>query len=518
MDLNIKRLLRDLANPDEDLRTLAAMTLVKIEIPDPDVRTKVLEALRGATHDKNISVRFFARKALGRFKDESALEDTRPALPLSDLHASLASDDFEERIAALMKIGQEKKVEHKDHLVAMLKSETNEFVRATLVSTLGGMLGREEAAVLSGFLNDPDGRVRSNTIEALERIGADEAIPSLFPCLEDPDNRIRAAAAKALSSFGEGKVFAVLRKMLQAAEEWMKSSAIYALSHIRAGESIQLLIETATSAPPDTRVKAIVALANFHDLTVHGFLKHTTTQAEPMRSAAAKALKLIEEKFGGQVPASTIVKEQPLPEGASGAGVSGKASIMGRTGPRPGGAKKPAEKADLASTVTQFFRKGKDEATAPLSGGAQVRFSLTDVAKEQEELAKEAGRVVFEMYQRGDVKLSELLTLCHEVLRMNFFIQKYSEEEKKEQAETGFFANLKNMFSRAPEKKKQSDQVDRYNKKKDEIFLQLGKRAFSRMDDPEDDFRPLELEGFHKTWQRLADRVRESQAPKPSTP
>ena len=33
-DINLKRLLRDLANPDDDLRALSAMTLMKVEVLD----------------------------------------------------------------------------------------------------------------------------------------------------------------------------------------------------------------------------------------------------------------------------------------------------------------------------------------------------------------------------------------------------------------------------------------------------------------------------------------------------
>ena len=45
MDPKIKRLLRDLHNTNDDLRTLSAMTLMKLDYPDADTRTEVVSAL-----------------------------------------------------------------------------------------------------------------------------------------------------------------------------------------------------------------------------------------------------------------------------------------------------------------------------------------------------------------------------------------------------------------------------------------------------------------------------------------
>ena len=177
-------------------------------------------------------------------------------------------------------------------------------------------LEKEEASILSKFLSDSDNRVRSNTIEAIEYLKAEDAIPSLFSALSDNDNRIRAVAAKALQSFGEEKVFTELKKMLESPEEWMKGSAIYALSHIQAGEAIKLLMEAARkSTNQDTKTKAVIALANYCDSTVYSFLKGMSIGGDDAsKEAAARALKLIEEKYGGQPPQTTIVTEEVAQE------------------------------------------------------------------------------------------------------------------------------------------------------------------------------------------------------------
>ena len=118
MEAKIKRLLTDLKNPDDDLRALSAMTLMKLDITDPDTREKVLDSLVSATRDKNISVRFFARKAIDKIRKAEKLK--KVDLAADDgaaIEETLNSEDFEERLAAVMKIQENNKSEFKDQLV-----------------------------------------------------------------------------------------------------------------------------------------------------------------------------------------------------------------------------------------------------------------------------------------------------------------------------------------------------------------------------------------------------------------
>jgi HEAT repeat protein len=491
MEKNLKRLAKDLSNPDEDLRALSAMTLLKIEIVDPDDREEIVKELRKATRDKNIAVRFFSRRAIDKIKRQRDAENVgAESLPLD---AALQSEDFEIRMDAVMRIARDNRAEYKSQLLEMLQSEKNDFVRATLISGLKVFLSKEEARLLSRFLNDPDSRVRSNTIEALEHLKADEAIPNLFPCLEDPDNRIRAVAAKALQSFGEAKVFAGLKRMLNSKEEWMRGSAIFSLSHIYSPESVQFLIDSArTTGPVDLRVKALVALANFNDSASYGFLKLTSgTGEEPFKSVAGKALKLFEEKFGGTPPMTTILEEkkESSPEKKS------------------AGAGSAAPPADFTATVSKFFRKGKQEAV-DLSQKAAINFVLTDLEKEATELQKEAGRILFELYQRGDMKVPELLTIGHEILRMNFFIQKYSEEEEKahKSEKGGFFSHLKALFtSTSNAATGKVSQIGKFTQKREELFQKLGKSAFFKMKVGE--YTPTDLDGYFQAFQKIEEKI-----------
>lgn len=492
MEKNVKKLVLDLSNPDEDLRALSAMTLLKLDIADQRSRSQVVKALMKATKDKNISVRFFSRRAIDKQKafglDSSTDSEVLP------INVALESEDFEQRLDAVIRISRERKVEYKEKLLQMLQVEKNDFVKATLISALKLFLDKSQASILSKFLQDSDNRVRSNTIEALESLKADEAIPNLFPCLDDHDNRIRAVAAKALQSFGEEKVFAVLKRMLTSKEEWMRVSAIYSLSHIQSAESIKLLMDASkTAGQVEIRLKAIVALANYNDSSSYGLLKRlSSSREEPFKTVAEKSMRLFEEKFGANPPTTTLIEEEK-PEKAVQENASGPQAVQ--------------TESDFRSTVSKFFRKGKQEEVG-LSSKAQINFALTDLENEQGELMKEAGRILFVLYQKGDLTNPELLTIGHEILRMNFFIQKYTEEEEKRASEDkgGFFSQLKAFFSASSTPKSSpASQIEKFTQRRETLFQKLGKTTFFKM--KVDEFKSLELDGYYHAFQKLEEKI-----------
>ena len=508
MDIKIKRLLKDLHNSDDDLRTLSAMTLMKLDFPEQETRNEVVSNLVKATQDENVSVRFFARKALDKISMSEKLMITSVEganVPIKD---RLASPNFRTRLSAVMDIKNKAekdekgiKEEYKAELQKMLETEDHPFVIAGLISCLKYFLEKEEASLLSRFLTDSDNRVRSNTIEAIEYLKAEDAIPSLFSALSDKDNRIRAVAAKALQSFGEEKVFAELKKMLESPEEWMKGSAIYALSHIQAGEAIKMLMEAARkSTSPDTKTKAVIALANYCDSTAYSFLKGMSLNGDDAsKEAAVRALKLMEEKHGSEPPTTTIVTED--------FSADDKNENLEKQAEAP-------KEEDLATTVTRFFRRGKEEAIG-LSNKTAINFALNDLKKEIDEHVREVGRSVYDLYQGGELEWQDLVSIGNEILRMNYFIQKYSEQSEKKAApesSEGFFAQLKSFFSpKTQEQKKSSNLIETYTKRRDDLFLRMGQLALRKYEDKEDDFKPKSLEPQYLTYQKLATRLEKEQ-------
>lgn len=497
MDIKLKRLIKDLNNSDDDLRALSAMTLMKLEYPEKEIRQNILNELIKATQDDNVAVRFFARKAIDKIRKTEKLVKSGEVSTAS-IDERLESEDFKERVNAVMDIKNNNMSEYKDKLIGMLSSEEHAFVKASIISSLKLFITKEEAEILSPFLSDSDNRVRSNTIEAIEYIKAENAIPALFSALSDPDNRIRAVAAKALQNFGEEKVFVELRKMLESPEEWMKVSAIYALSHIQAGEAIKLLLETARKASnSDTRIKAIIALANYNDAATYTFLRGLEASGDnAYKETATKALKLFEDKFGSEFPEKSILDESEMQNVED----VNQATTQQDTG-----------KTDLTSSITKFFRKGKEEAIE-LSNKAAINFSITDTKKELDEHLKTVGNTVFEMYQAGDLELIELISTGNEIMKMNYFVKKYTEQEAKEAEEKaagGFLAQIKKFFMSSQEGSNTSENVAKFTKRRDDLIIKLGRLAMKKY--AKGDFTPESMEKPYSVYHRLERKLEEQQ-------
>ena len=163
-------------------------------------------------------------------------------------------------------------------------------------------------------------------------------------------------------------------------------------------------------------------------------------------------------------------------------------------------------KSDASPDGRVIFRKGKEEAVG-LSQNAVIQYALTDLQKELTEVLKEGGRVVFDSYQRGDLQIPELLSISHEILRMNFFIQKYTEEAEPDSKESseGFFAKIKNLFGKSQPKSPKASQAEKFTQKREDLFQKLGNSAFDKYRNHE--FNPAELETYYKHYMKIESKI-----------
>ncbi|HPG57240.1 MAG TPA: HEAT repeat domain-containing protein, partial [Candidatus Wallbacteria bacterium] len=93
-------------------------------------------------------------------------------------------------------------------LAARLSSEKNPFIKATLVSAVGKLGGRENMDAVIGFLNDEDARVVANAAEALENLGNPKCVEELIKHINHNDNRVRANVVKAIWKYAQSNVSA----------------------------------------------------------------------------------------------------------------------------------------------------------------------------------------------------------------------------------------------------------------------------------------------------------------------
>jgi HEAT repeat protein len=61
-------------------------------------------------------------------------------------------------------------------------------VRATIINVMGDFKKKSFMSTVREALKDPDARVRSNAIEAMETMGGEEIVDYIYPLLEDENN------------------------------------------------------------------------------------------------------------------------------------------------------------------------------------------------------------------------------------------------------------------------------------------------------------------------------------------
>lgn len=257
MHEEIQRLVYDLKSDVEDIRRDACRILAQ----EGDLT--VIDELKEICSHDTVAVRYFARKAINAITGRcGALEKPAAGSEGRFIHTDSITGDAvfdEETYRAWLQSGEAAKQTATlnraldlstefgspvvlPHIIACLPVAAGTQEKAMFIKTVGLLGGREQIAVISPFLSDPDSRVRADTVEALEYIGDPEIYPLIVPLLQDEDNRVKANAAVALKHYGEDHSLQLLEDMITGDEVWMRDSATFALREIKSARSIDLLV------------------------------------------------------------------------------------------------------------------------------------------------------------------------------------------------------------------------------------------------------------------------------------
>ena len=136
------------------------------------------------------------------------------------------------RLQSIIILGKLRVSYASERLIEMLESERNPKIRASIISSLGHIGGKNANLTLQNALHDRDSRVRANAVDGLEEILGEGCIKVIRPMLHDPDSRTKANAAKILFKFGEIDVIKELEEMLASRDISLKISATYAVKEL----------------------------------------------------------------------------------------------------------------------------------------------------------------------------------------------------------------------------------------------------------------------------------------------
>jgi HEAT repeat protein len=113
-----------------------------------------------------------------------------------------------------------------------LCADTNPRLRSKAVALAGQVASVGPELLVERLLNDPDARVRANTIEVLEARKDRQFLPALAERARAANNRERANAIKALHALRVGTVNVQLAAMLRDGRAEHRVSALWVLRQI----------------------------------------------------------------------------------------------------------------------------------------------------------------------------------------------------------------------------------------------------------------------------------------------
>lgn len=159
------------------------------------------------------------------------------------------------RFTAVLSIKKVKKSDLSEEkiarIIACLKDE-DERVRATTVALMGFWKDPKYDSIFINALDDADGRVRANALDALGPLFLSGKMDSKIiekckPLLSDRHNRVRANAAVYLFGYAETECFETLKKMFFSENNLVRSSSAWALGKVPHPDAGTLLLEAIKS-------------------------------------------------------------------------------------------------------------------------------------------------------------------------------------------------------------------------------------------------------------------------------
>jgi HEAT repeat protein len=312
---------------------------------EPRVKKKVLDVLYSlkkeytvpmlamALRDKDKAISARARALLEKLRAENFenagralksiddLKDAPPTKIISELRAApkeeLKNKKPVDKILILHKLINDNRKDRIADIHRILEKEKDSRVLSKAVVAAGILGTSQTIKLLLRFLEDPDDRIRANTVEAVFRIDSENYQNRLLDLLKDKNNRVRANAVMALYSSHKKEAGRTLRKMVSSSELKDRLSAIYVISDIMDESLCTLLESLLMDRVPEIRNRAADCLRIYSQKGISS-AEDVLKSFEEKRSRAKESDSSFSNIVPGSSPLSSPVQqaEQKVPVSA----------------------------------------------------------------------------------------------------------------------------------------------------------------------------------------------------------
>lgn len=271
--INIKRVMLDLAQSDDDIRIFALRTVIRIESEDvaqltDEIRT-LRERIESSLGDWVEEVQFYGRQALDHLKreldhiDDRERERSAPAESDEIDLSELESDDESRVMACLQRLAKEGDDYARPAVERLLKDTTDANVIALCLDALKEFGGRIDLFAFRDYLRHTNDRVRSSTVALIAALCETEVMLSLVrPLLEDPNRRVVCEAIVAVGLHEPATIAPLLEGMGRSQSEEDRVNLPAVLVRLNNEKYMAMIKDLAQDSSPAVRLKVVEALAS----------------------------------------------------------------------------------------------------------------------------------------------------------------------------------------------------------------------------------------------------------------
>ncbi|MCK9224078.1 MAG: HEAT repeat domain-containing protein [Candidatus Muirbacterium halophilum] len=154
---------------------------------------------------------------------------------------TLLNGTSDEKISTLQRIIKENLSQYKDVVLNCLIKETDPFVIATMISTIGEIGHTGDSDKILNYIYDNDERIRANAIQTLSKLDNPKTHDKILQFVNDTSPRVRSSVIEFLKRRGDHKVIDILKKMVYSNEIDSLKSAVYVLNKMEGKAALSLL-------------------------------------------------------------------------------------------------------------------------------------------------------------------------------------------------------------------------------------------------------------------------------------
>lgn len=242
---------------DVEARQIAALQHLGTDL-DPTQPGALLDAIRDLTSASSPALRYHARLALDEIGQRAGRRpQSLPTDPV-EIQRLLTHEAPEVRLKGVLASYYVQGDSLFAELTSLVRTEKHPWVKASLVKALAQYRRNRSIPLLVGYLNDADGRVRANTVEALGVFDNPLVLARVAEMVDDPEHRVQSAVLTLLGRDAAGNIRPRIESMLGSGLVWLQASAVHVIQETSPPWALEVLDWILSRGIEDRRIRGRV--------------------------------------------------------------------------------------------------------------------------------------------------------------------------------------------------------------------------------------------------------------------